>query len=160
MNDITIKREYGAYFTVEAALILPTVLGCYYLIILLLCFSYERSVWEQNAYRLPVWKEYVEGFAGMDPGAEEFPEAAVCRYVLASLENTEEKKYIFGQGRTAQISIKGEFVTVQREMEYMQFQDSAYEMKVTGVCLEPVEYIRMVNLLKEKISKDKGEEDD
>ena len=160
MNGVTMKGKCGAYFTVEAALIMSIVLGCYYLIILLLCFSYERSIWEQNAYRLPVWKEYVDGFANMDPGAEELSKEAASRYVLASLKDAEKGKYIFGQGETAQISIKGEFVTVQREMEYPQFRDGACEMKVTGVCLDPVEYIRMTNLLKDNISGDEREDDD
>ncbi len=150
-----------AYFTVEAALMMPIVLGCYYLIIVLLCFSYERCTWEQNAYRLPVWMEYVEGFGGLSAEkSEELSKENVCRYVLARLDNAEEEKYIFARNTTAQIQTRGEVVTIKRKMQYTLFADETYEMKVAGVCLEPVEYIRMTNMLKDKINQEERNDND
>jgi len=150
-----------AYFTVEAALIMPIVLGCYCLIIQLLCFSYERCIWEQNGYRLPIWMEYVEGFGGLNISKrEEISKETVCRYVLAHLEDTEKEAYIFGRNATAGIQVRGEFVTVNRTIKYVPFAGKDYEMRVKEVCLEPMEYIRNTKMLKDKINRKEGNEDD
>ena len=150
-----------AYFTVEAALIMPIVLGCYCLIIQLLCFSYERCIWEQNGYRLPVWMEYVEGFGGLSTAKrEEISKETICRYVLAYLEEAEKDAYIFGRNAEAQIQVRGEFVIVGRTMKYAPFSDRDYEMEIKEVCLEPTEYIRTTKMLKDKINRKEGNEDD
>ena len=150
-----------AYFTVEAALIMPIVLGCYCLIIQLLCFSYERCIWEQNGYRLPVWMEYVDGFGGLNTSKrEELSKEIICRYVLAHLEEAEKEAYIFGRNAEAQIQVRGEFVKVGRTMKYAPFDDRDYEKEVKEVCLEPVEYIRTTKMLKNKLNRKEGNEDD
>lgn len=155
------RKQLEAYFTVEAALIMPIVLGCYCLIIHLLCFCYERCMWEQNGYRLPVWMEYVEGFGGLSTSKrEEISRETICRYVLAHLEKAEKEAYIFGKYATAGMQVRGEFVTVNRTMKYAPFAGKDYEMRVKEVCLEPTEYIRTTKMLKDKINRKEGNEDD
>ena len=155
------KERQGAYFTVEAALIMPIVLGCYCLIIQLLCFSYERCIWEQNGYRLPVWKEYVEGFGGLNAAKrEEISKETICRYVLAYLEDAEKEAYIFGRNATAKIQLRGELVTINRTLKYAPFSEEDYRMEVKEICWEPTEYIRTIKLLKEKITEEEGNRDD
>ena len=162
-NRMEKKKRKGldAYFTVEAALIMPIVLGCYCLIIHLLCFSYERCIWEQNGYRLPVWMEYVEGFGGMNTEKrEKISKETICRYVLAHLEDAEKEAYIFGRNAAAQLQVRGEFVTVTRTMEYTPFSNGDYEMRVKELCLEPTDYIRTTKMLKNKMNQEEGNEDD
>ena len=45
-------KKAGAYLTVEAALILPMVLGVIILVIYLLFFQYDRCLMEQNVGKL------------------------------------------------------------------------------------------------------------
>lgn len=161
MTDKKKRNRMDAYFTVEAALIMPIVLGCYCLIIQLLCFSYERCICEQNGYRMPVWMEYVEGFGGQSAAKrDEISKEKVCRYVLAHLEEAEREAYIFGRNAVAQIQVRGEFVTVNRTMKYAPFSGRDYEMEVTELCLEPTDYIRTTKMLKDKINWKEGNEDD
>ena len=155
------KKRMSAYFTVEAALIMPVILGCYCLIIQLLCFSYERCIWEQNGYRLPVWMEYVEGFGGLNTAnREELSKEIICRYVSACLEEAEKEAYIFGRNATAKIQLRGELVTINRTLKYAPFSKENYEMAVKEICLEPTEYIRTIKMLKDKITKEEGIRDD
>ncbi len=153
------KKECGAYFTVEAALVMPVVLACYLLIIMLLIYIYERCIWEQNAYRLLIWKEYVEGFINMNPAAEEICEEDIYRYILTNLNKEEAEKYFFGLEISAQINSRGDLVKVNRKVLYPQFGGRSYEMTLSCACLKPTEYVRMVTLLKEQI-KERWEEND
>ena len=155
------RKGLDAYFTVEAALIMPIVLGCYCLIIQLLCFSYERCIWEQNGYRLSVWMEYVEGFGGLNTTKrEKISKETICRYVLAHMEDAEKEAYIFGRNATAQLQVRGEFVTITRTMKYVPFVNGEYEMRVKEVCLEPTDYIRTTKMLKDKMNQEEGNDDD
>jgi len=54
-----LKKE-NAYFTVEAALILPVVLGTLFLVIYLLLFQYNRCLMEQDLGALAMWGSSVE----------------------------------------------------------------------------------------------------
>ena len=42
------QREAGGYFTVEAAIVLPVVLGVYVFLITVLLVQYDRCVLEQD----------------------------------------------------------------------------------------------------------------
>lgn len=48
------KKEYGAYFTVEAAILYPVVLGVTVLMIYLLFFQYDRCLLDQDMGRAAV----------------------------------------------------------------------------------------------------------
>lgn len=48
-------KRAKAYFTVEAALIMPLVLGCYLFVIGMMFFQYDRCVLEMNMARLAAW---------------------------------------------------------------------------------------------------------
>lgn len=155
------REGIGGYFTVEAALVMPIVLMCYVFIILLLCYIYERCVWEQNAYRLPVWKEYVEGYANMNSEiAEDVSKEDICRYILACLSKEEETRYLFGQEMTAEITVRGEYIKISRGFKYPQFGDKAYTIQMSAVILNPTDYLRTANGLKNKIVDDERENDD
>ena len=159
MNGLE-KKECNGYFTVEAALVMPVVLICYLLIIQLLIFIYERCIWEQNACRLPVWKEYVEGYVQMNPAAEEISEKEIFQYVLQCLNEEEAEKYFLGQEITAQIGIRGEIINVSRSILYPQFGNKKYEGLIARICPKPVEYIRTTALLEEKIKENWNENDE
>lgn len=145
------KKEYRAYFTVEAAMVMPAVFACYLLTVLLMIYIYERCVWEQNTCRLSVWKKYVEGLANMSPEAEEIPEKDIYRYLLQCLEEEESGKFFLGQDIATQMKGQGEFVQVNRERLYPQFNNQSYNVAVSCISLDPVEYIRMTNMLKKQI---------
>lgn len=140
-NNMKEKKTEG-YFTVEAALVMPVVLMCYAALFLLLCFIYERCIWEQNACRLPVWKEYVEGFAALDLKDAEDVEDEVCRYILECLNKEEEQKYLLGQNISAQIRVRGDYITITRGSCYPQLGGISYENRVAILAFEPVNYLR------------------
>ncbi len=144
----------SAYFTVEAALVMPIVLGCYLFVILFLMYIYERCIWETNAYRFNVWKAYVEGFAASDPSVEEISEKKISQYLLDCLNREENQKYFLGQNVSTQIVNRGEYMNVERKVYYPQFADEEYEMSVSCVHLQPAVYLRSVELIKDLGRKD------
>ena len=54
-------REQNAYFTVEAALILPLVMSAVLMEIFLLMFQYDRCVLEQDVNRMTIYAASVAG---------------------------------------------------------------------------------------------------
>lgn len=54
-------REQNAYFTVEAALILPLVMSAVLMEIFLLMFQYDRCVLEQDVNRITIYAASVAG---------------------------------------------------------------------------------------------------
>ena len=48
-------KSCGAYFTVEAALVLPLIMSAMLLSIYLFCFQYDRCLMEQDLGRLVLW---------------------------------------------------------------------------------------------------------
>ena len=50
-----IWKDCGAYFTVEAALVLPLVMSAILLSIYLFCFQYDRCLMEQDMGSLVLW---------------------------------------------------------------------------------------------------------
>ena len=149
------KRTIPSYFTLEAALVMPTVLACIFLIILFLCYSYERTVMEQNACRLPVWIEYVEGYAGMHPEERaQFSKEEICRFVLGALNETEKHAYVFAGDTFAKVNIRGERIIVDRSLDYPVLGDLRREFQATAFCLEPTAYLRLVRGMEEMFGKE------
>lgn len=157
-NNMKGKRADG-YFTVEAALVMPVVLMCYAALILLLCFIYERCIWEQNACRLPVWKEYVEGFVSWDAKDVKDVEEEVCRYILGCLDKEEEEKYLLGQNILAEIRVRGDYVTITRGICYPQLGDISYENRVSTLVFEPVNYLREIRNINDFINNEREDDD-
>ncbi len=155
------RKGIAGYFTVEAALIIPVVFACYFAIIVFMICIYERCILEQNAYRLPVWREYVEGYINLYPEEnDEITETEICQYILGCLEAEESSRYLLGQNIQASVRIRGEYVEVTRSISYDQAGGWTNETTCAGICLMPVEYIRTINLLKNKITGDEGEVND
>lgn len=152
------KKTIPAYFTVEAALVMPTILTCIFLIMIFLCYSYERAIVEQNACRLPLWMEYVSGYAGMYPEVrEKFSKEEICRSVMGYLNETEKHAYVFGRDTFAELHIRGERIIAERSMIYPVLGDLRWEFEVTAFCLEPTDYLRLVRGIKEISGKEKND---
>lgn len=49
------KKSCGAYFTVEATLVLPLVMGAILLEVYLFCYQYDRCLMEQDMGSLVLW---------------------------------------------------------------------------------------------------------
>lgn len=148
-------RNLCGYFTVEAALVMPVVFACYLFVMVILIFFYERCVQEENACRLPVWKEYVEGFLGSDgENRDIFSEQEIAQYLMGCLENEELDRYILSEDLEADILFRGEWMQIRRNTVYPLFGDWEMAAEIWVYSPDPTAYIRSVNFLKNTIMKD------
>ena len=53
-------RDRNAYFTVEAALVLPVVIGAILFVIYMMLFQYDRCLLEQDIGGIALWGSIVE----------------------------------------------------------------------------------------------------
>lgn len=60
MKTKNIYRERNAYFTVEAALVLPIVIGVILFVIYTMLFQYDRCLLEQDIGAIALWGSLVE----------------------------------------------------------------------------------------------------
>lgn len=168
MEWVKIKRDvkkknqsFAGYFTLEAALVMPVVLACYFIVMVFLCYTYERSILEQNACRLPVWLEYVDGYMGLYAGeAKDFSKEETCRYVLGRLNEAEKQQYLWGTDILAELTVRGNSIKVDRAFSYTPFGGANQEFTLSAFCLNPVDYIRSTNRIKDTIVEREGESND
>ena len=126
----------------------------------MLCYVYERCIWEQNACRLPVWIKNVEGYMTLysEEGDSDLRED-ICQYVQRYLKKEEESRYLFGTDARAEITWRGDNVRVKRKVVYeplitvQEFELSVYSMK-------PVEYIRETEHIRGWLEREKGEKEE
>lgn len=155
------KKCISGYFTVEASMVMPVVLVCYLFIIVLLCYIYERSVLEQNACRLPVWEEYVEGYLNLYPkNAGETSKDRIYEYILNRLNDEEGDQYLFGQSVKADVTVRGEKVMVERSFLYTQFGGWEHEFTAACYCPDPEDYIRTMNMLEDKLAEETEDDEE
>lgn len=134
-------KKAGAYLTVEAALILPMVLGVIILVIYLLFFQYDRCLMEQNVGKLAL-----RGCTVQLKDKEE-----IVARIIAQSRQSDERFLAWKLGNIA-VTIKGNRVYVERDGElefpFKRFvfwqADSAWQSQISYECrrIEPVEFIR------------------
>ena len=91
------SQKCRAYFTVEAAMVIPIVMGCIGMVCMLMFYMYERCVLDENACRALVWRLYVEGSGYTDLTAEKIENKQMVRYLLAYLQKEEAERYLLGR---------------------------------------------------------------
>jgi len=142
------KKGIPGYFTVEASLIMPIVLGGYLLAGALLCFMYERCILEQNTCRLLVWEAYEEGYQSIYPKeAQQMSKEQMWEDLLNQMNAEERHRYVLGQQVQTKVLAKREKVTIDRSFVYTPFGKEEYQIIMTGGCPDPVDYIRGTKLL-------------
>lgn len=145
--QVRYKKAVGGYFTVEAALVLPIVFGCYFVVVMSLIFIYERCIWEQNACRLPIWREYVEGYWSGDPGREdELSEEELGKYLLQYLGREEKHRYLTSCSVGTKLKIRGEKCFIEREVTYLRRPEYKFTFRVDIFCPKEVNYIRTLRV--------------
>ena len=101
-----IIKETDAYFTVEAALVMPFVLGAVFLTMYLLIFQYDRCLMEQSAGVLLL--------RGCSLQIEDGK--ALVSELLSQSEN-DDRVYVAWSMEEPEISLRGNIVTVKRKGE-------------------------------------------
>ena len=131
----------GAYLTIEAALVLPMVLGVILLVIYLLFFQYDRCLMEQNVGKLAM-----RGCTLQIADSKQIVASVVAQSRQA------DERFIAWEFGDIKVTIKGNCVRVERsgelEFPFKRFvfwkTDSTWESRI--VCeshrVEPVEFIR------------------
>jgi hypothetical protein len=95
-------KKVEAYLTVEAAMVLPIVLGTILFVIYLLFFQYDRCLMEQGAGVLAM-----RGCTLQTADSKELVE------VLLIQSQQEDERYLAWNACTAQIRMKGNYVKVE-----------------------------------------------
>lgn len=153
-----------AYFTVEAALVLPIVFACYLFVALIMCFIYERCVLEQNACRLSVWMEYVDGYEKLSgemsgESKTELTEQDLCTYLLQCLEEEEKPSFLFAGDKKAVLEVSDNGISVERSFVYPALGSVGHEIKCWAQRVKAAEVLRTVRLLRNIVSKEEKEEE-
>lgn len=135
-------RKVNAYFTVEAALILPMVLGVIVLIIYLWFFQYDRCLMEQDAGILALRGTIME--------AEDNQERV--RMLIKEAEQMNKKKYVAWEEKKGDFTIEKGKLQVKKAGELrfpfrgLQFWngENVWEVEVVyeNQLLSPVSMIR------------------
>ena len=156
------EKRVEAYFTVEAAMVMPLVFFVYIIAIWLLLYIYESCIWEQNGCRMLVWKSYLDGYVQVQEGADgkEASEEEICRYILTKSKEEEVGKYILGTGVETEYYIRGGYRSVMRSIRYSIRSDIKKAFSVSMVELWPTDYIRRMRKIENEISKEERKEDD
>ena len=136
-----ICRNAEAYLTVEAALILPMVLGVVLLVIYLLFFQYDRCLMEQNVGKLAM-----RGCTFQLMDSKE-----IVARIVAQSRQTDERFLAWELG-DIKVTIKGNRVRVERsgelEFPFKRFvfwqAESAWQSQIAyeNYRIEPVQFIR------------------
>ncbi|MCM1112369.1 MAG: hypothetical protein NC399_03840 [Muribaculum sp.] len=134
-------RKADAYFTVEAALVMPFVIGAVLVTVYLLFFQYDRCLMEQNAGKIILWgcARHNEDNSGL-----------VAQ--LSELARQKDERYLSWKAEDTQIVLKGNRLTVQCSGELIfpfsgelfGFGDGVWESEVSyeGHRVKPVNFIR------------------
>lgn len=103
MKRDIMKRAVKAYFTVEAALVLPLVIGALIVTVSLFLFQYDRCLLEQDINMLTVWAGTVTA-----ESSEELEAAIRGRASELSMD-----KYAAWTMDELQIQVRGDLVSVK-----------------------------------------------
>lgn len=95
-------EEKNAYFTVEATLVLPFVIGAILFGIYILLFQYNRCLTEQDAGVTAMWGSALEG---------EVPE--IEEWIGERLSQWHEGKFVAWETEKFQVQIRGKYMTVE-----------------------------------------------
>ena len=98
------KKKYGAYFTVEAAVLYPIVLGVILLMLYLLFFQYDRCLLEQD-----MGSAAVKGGSRWMQKKEE-----VNRQLLEEDMFFDERKYIAWETELPRWKLEKSYITVEQ----------------------------------------------
>ena len=147
-----------AYFTVEAAMVVPVVIGCVGMVCMLMFYMYDRCVFDENACRVLVWKSYVEGINNMDPAEAELENKHIVRGLLAYLQKEEEDRYLLGGEINTNIMLKGNHVEMKREMNYSYRTELVQETNVSCYFLNPMKTLRGIALVRDQLEKEMDNE--
>ena len=155
------ENKLPGYFTVEAAMVVSVVIGFYVFLITILLYMYEICIWEQNACRMLVWREYVRGYSSMYTEIEEnVSEEQVVEYVLRKNAEEEKTKYILAQNVRTNMYKRGKIIKVTRSMEYPLYADLKKEYSVTFADMNPAQHIRMSDWVTESfVDKERADDD-
>ena len=145
------NRTCTAYFTVEAAMVLPVVVGCYWIICMLMIFMYERCILEENACRVLVWKSYIEGSLASGSGTQEMEAQEIEKILQAGLQKEEEQRYLLGGNVRTGMKNKGKKFCLTRTMQYSGMWDVNCEIEIESRYVDPVNHIRTIKFLREKL---------
>lgn len=147
------KGRFGkcrAYFTVEASIVIPIMLGSFGFICVLIIYMYERCIVDENTCRALVWKSYIEGVGNRNPVNEEIEAEKVVPYLLACLQEEEENRYLLGGTLSADMVLKGNVLELHRELDYPYRKRLAYEEELSCYFINPVETLRLIKLMEKQ----------
>ena len=148
------SQKCRAYFTVEAAMVIPIVMGCIGMVCMLMFYMYERCVLDENACRALVWRLYVEGSGYTDLTAEKIENKQMVRYLLAYLQKEEAERYLLGGEMNTNITLKGNLAEVKREMNYSHRAGLGCETFATCYFLNPMKTLRGIALVRDQLEKE------
>ncbi len=145
------SRTCEAYFTVEAAMVLPVVMCCYWIMCMLMIFMYERCILEENACRVLVWKSYIEGSLASRSATQEVEVQEIEEILQTGLQKEEEQRYLLGGNVRTGMKNKGKKFCLTRIMQYSGMWDVNCEIEIENQYVDPVKHIRTVNFLQDKL---------
>ncbi len=133
------QKSIQAYFTVEASLLLPTVIGSIVFVICFLLFWYDRCLMEQDLTMLAV--KAVQS----DSEKEEDVSGELRKW---KSENLTEKYYAWQLGE-AKMSKERNWIEIKRE-GWLWMGDRIWKAKATGggMQIHPVPYLRTCRKLR------------
>lgn len=136
-------RKQNAYFTVEAALILPLVMSAVMLEIFLLLFQYDRCVLEQDVNRMTICAAAVAGDT-----TEELEQKIQSRMQTVSMEkylawSMEKFQLEMVRGRV-EVNGGGSFELPLPEWNLFTGENAwGAEVKRTAIKISPTDFIRL-----------------
>ncbi len=101
------QREAGGYFTVEAAIVLPVVLGVYVFLITVLLVQYDRCVLEQDMASMIV---KVSNRTGTPQQQLEYLQELTAAW--------DREQYLWIQPQSPHFAIQGQRISVEAMGEY------------------------------------------
>jgi len=135
------RSRAAAYFTVEAAMVLPCVLAVIVLVIYLLFYQYDRCLMEQNL-----------GLLMLEAYAARTSDAGELVTVVQSGAAQEDERFLALQTGNLSVSIQGNRIRLSMEgtllYPFAGFQTNVndgiwqFKAQTTGYKIQPVEFIR------------------
>jgi len=142
-------KSKNAYFTVEAALVLPMIIGAIILAVYLLLFQYNRCLLEQDIGGLVVWSSVSDG------GEEELVAGLETR-----IENIYWEKYLIWEMTGFDVKIKNNICRATGSGQIcfplpgwnFWNEENFWSAETEWECrrIEPVEFVRMCNQLRNR----------